>query len=131
MSGTKKALCRELVREAFERLTDGIREVAVGKTGLAALPTMSVQYYESLADRTNLLLQLQGFAACGDPEVRAAVRSRFARMCTVAETTGLEPVTVKSFLAFGMLLNTAAAPDVEHVDMPWADGVRTRINAGL
>jgi hypothetical protein len=49
----------------------------------------------------------------------------------VAGLTGLDPVTVKSFLAFGMLLNNAAALDVDELDEPWATGVRTRIQAGL
>ena len=78
--------------------------------GLDALALMGAQYNELLADRTALLLQLQGFAACGDGEVRDAVRAGFARMWqTVSEVTGLAPVTVKAFLAFGMLLNSNAA----------------------
>ncbi|MDA3628488.1 TetR/AcrR family transcriptional regulator [Saccharopolyspora oryzae] len=132
MFGTKKALFLELVRAAFDRLTDGMRDAAGSRSGLDALSAMGAQYYDLLADRTNLLLQLQGFAACGDEEVREAVRSCFSRMWdTAAGITGLEPVTVKSFLAFGMLLNAGAAMDVEHVDETWAEGVRTRINAGL
>lgn len=132
MFGTKKALFLELVRASFDRLTDAMRVAAGDATGLAALSAMGAQYYDLLADRTGLLLQLQGFAACGDEEVRAAVRECFARMWdTVAETTGLEPVTVKSFLAFGMLLNAGAALDVEDADGAWAEGVRTRIRPGL
>ena len=50
---------------------------------------------------------------------------------TVADTAGLDPVTVKSFLAFGMLLNNVAALDVAELDEPWAEGVRTRIRQGL
>ncbi|WP_433654126.1 TetR/AcrR family transcriptional regulator [Nocardia sp. CA-128927] len=132
MFGTKKALFLELVRAAFERLSDGMREAGAEKTGLDALSAMGAQYFDLLADRTGLLLQLQGFAACGDPEVRDAVRECFARMWGTAEDgTGLEPVTVKTFLAFGMLLNAGAAMDVEQVDATWADGVRTRIQSGL
>ncbi|MCX4091707.1 TetR/AcrR family transcriptional regulator [Nocardia sp. alder85J] len=132
MFGTKKALFLELVRAAFERVGDGMREAGEGKAGLASLSAMGAQYFDLLADRTGLLLQLQGFAACGDPEVRDAVRSCFARMWRTAEEgTGLEPVTVKTFLAFGMLLNAGAAMDVENVDAAWAEGVRTRIQSGL
>ena len=59
-------------------------------------------------------------------------RARLAGMWdTVADATGLDPVTVKSFLAFGMLLNNVAALDVDELDEPWAKGVRTRIYAGL
>ncbi|MER7078037.1 transcriptional regulator, TetR family [Saccharopolyspora kobensis] len=132
MFGTKKALFLELVRAAFDRLTDAMRDAAGDRAGLDALAAMGAQYYDLLSDRTGLLLQLQGFAACGDEEVREAVRECFARMWdAVADVTGLEPVTVKSFLAFGMLLNSGAALDVEHTDGRWAEGVRTRINAGL
>jgi AcrR family transcriptional regulator len=130
--GTKKALFLELVGAAFDRFTDGMARAASGARGLDALTLMGTAYYELLAERTTLLLQLQGFAACADAEVRDLVRGRFARMWdTVAETTGLDPVTVKSFLAFGMLLNNAAALDVGELAQPWADGVRTRINPGL
>ena len=132
MFGTKKALFLELVGAAFDRFSDGMAQAAQGRRGLDALTLMGARYYESLADRTTLMLQLQGLAACGDPEVRELVRVRMARMWgTVAETSGLDPVTIKSFLAFGMLLNTAAALDVDDLDEPWAEGVRTRIRPGL
>lgn len=132
MFGTKKALFLELVRGSFERVTEGMRDAASGAAGLDALSAMGRQYFELLADRTSLLLQLQGFAASGDAEVRAAVREHFAAMWdAVADATGLEPVTVKSFLAFGMLLNAAAALDVEGLEDAWAVGVRTRIDTGL
>ena len=132
MFGTKKALFAELVGAAFDRFSDGMSEAAEGARGLPALALMGAQYYELLADRTTLLLQLQGFAACGDGEIRELVRARLARMWdTVADTAGLDPVTVKSFLAFGMLLNNVAALDVDELDEPWAKGVRTRIHAGL
>lgn len=132
MFGTKKALFCELVGAAFDRFSDGMAEAARGATGLDALTRMGARYHESLADRTTLLLQLQGFAACGDDDVRELVRARVARMWdTVADTARLDPVTVKSFLAFGMLLNNMAALDVAELDEPWARGVRTRIHPGL
>ncbi len=132
MFGTKKALFLELVGAAFDRFSDGMAQAAQGARGLDALASMGARYHESLADRTTLLLQLQGFAACGDREVRDLVRSRVAHMWhTVADAAGLDPVTVKSFLAFGMLLNNVAALDVGELDEPWVEGVRTRIHAGL
>lgn len=132
MFGTKKALFLELVGAAFDRFSDAMSAAADGAQGLRALALMGARYYEMLADRTTLLLQLQGFAACGDSEVRDLVRARLARMWdTVADTAGLDPVTVKSFLAFGMLLNNVAALDVDELAEPWATGVRTHIHAGL
>ncbi len=130
--GTKKALFLELVGAAFDRFSDGMALAAGDARGLEALSLMGVQYYEALADRTTLMLQLQGFAACGDTEVRDHVRARVAHLWeTVAGTANLDPVTVKAFLAFGMLLNSTAALAVDEVDEPWAAGVRTRIRAGL
>ena len=132
MFGTKKALFIDVVMAAFGRMTDGMRDAARGQTGLDALALMGAQYNELLADRTSLLLQLQGLAACGDDEVREAVRGSFARMWqTVSEVTELAPVTVKTFLAFGMLLNSNAALQAGELDEPWAAGVRTRIRPGL
>jgi AcrR family transcriptional regulator len=130
--GTKKALFLEVMVAAFDRMTEGMRDAAGAATGLDALRRMGAQYNELLADRTSLLLQLQGFAACGDPEVRDAVRDSFGRMWqAVAEITGLDPVTIKAFLAFGMLLSNGAALQVADLDEPWAHGVATRIQAGL
>jgi AcrR family transcriptional regulator len=132
MFGTKKALFLEVMAAAFDRMTEGMRAAAGTETGLDALARMGAQYNEMLADRTSLLLQLQGFAACGDPEVRDTVRDSFGRMWqTVAESTGLDPVTIKAFLALGMLLSNGAALQVAELDEPWAQGVRTRILPGL
>ncbi len=130
--GTKKALFLELVGAAFDLFCDGMSQAAGRARGLDALARMGAQYYESLADRTTLMLQLQGFAACGDDEVRDVVRARLAGMWdTVTDATDLDPVTVKTFLAFGMLLNNVAALDVDQIDERWAEGVRTRIRPGL
>jgi AcrR family transcriptional regulator len=132
MFGTKKALFLELVVAAFDRITEAMRDAAGTETGLDALTRMGGRYNEMLADRTSLLLQLQGFAACGDAEVRDAVRGCFGRMWrAVAEITGLDPVTIKAFLALGMLLNNGAALEVGALDEPWAEGLRTRIHPGL
>ncbi|MGN6197053.1 TetR/AcrR family transcriptional regulator [Humibacter sp.] len=135
MFGTKKALFLELVTTAFDRVSEGMLAAgnpATTRTGPDALSRMGARYYDQLENRTSLLLQLQGFAACGDPEVQTAVRGRLRHMWqVVADTTGLDAVTVKSFLAFGMLLNAGAAIDVDEVDEPWAVGIRTRIQPGL
>ena len=130
--GSKKNLFIQVVTAAFDQLIDGMRDAAGERSGIAALSEMGRTYDELLADRTALLLQLQGFAAASEPEVRDAVRDRFSQMWSlVSEKTGLDPVTVKSFLAFGMLLNNGAALEVRGTDEPWAHGVRTRIQPGL
>ena len=40
-------------------------------------------------------------------------------------------MTIKAFAAFGMLLNNGAALEIGELDQPRAQGVRTRIHAGL
>lgn len=130
--GTKRELFLEVVRRAFARMTDALREAAGHATGYEALARMGSAYDAMLADRTMLLLHLQAFAACGDEHVRSDVRAEFGRMWqTVSDATGLEAVQIKTFMAFGMLLNTNAALDLAAVDDPWAHQARTRIQPGL
>jgi AcrR family transcriptional regulator len=132
--GTKRQLFLACVDAAFERMTLALLAAAGGVTGIESLTAMGREYNAMLADRTTLLLQLQGIAAAaaGDAEVRDAVRASFGRLWqAVADTARLDPVTVKAFLAFGMLLNTNAALQLADVDEPWARQVRTRIRPGL
>jgi AcrR family transcriptional regulator len=132
--GTKKQLFLACVDAAFERMKLAMLAAAGDATGIEALAEMGREYNAMLADRTTLLLQLQGVAAAaaGDEEVQAAVRASFGRLWqAVAATARLDAVTVKAFLAFGMLLNTNAALELAEVDEPWARQARTRIRPGL
>ena len=76
MFGTKKALFLEVTVGAFDRTTEGMRDAAGSESELDALSRMGAQYNEMLADRTSVLLQLQGFTACGDAEVRDPLAPR-------------------------------------------------------
>ena len=78
--GSKKALFLEVVAASFDQLTDSMRTAAGDSTGLDALAAMGARYNSLLADRTALQLQLQAYAACGDSEVREAVRGHLARL---------------------------------------------------
>ena len=130
--GSKKALFLAVVASSFVQLSERMRAAAEGQTGLSALSAMGARYNALLSDRTALQLQLQAYAACGDPEVREAVRGHLAGLWdTVSATTGLDPVTVKTFLAYGMLLNTTATLELTEVRSRWARGIRTRIRPGL
>ncbi|MFD6517880.1 TetR/AcrR family transcriptional regulator [Rhodococcus sp. NPDC060176] len=131
--GTKKALFLQVVQRAFTHLIDGMGRTAADTTGPESVAVMGEYYNNSaLSNRTELLVQLQAFAACGDREVRDAVRNHMSGMWTAtADHTRMPPVAVKSFLAYGMLLNVAAALDIDDIDTEWARGIRTRIHAGL
>lgn len=72
---------------------------------------------------------MQGFAAASEPDVHESVRTSLARMWDmVADVTGLDPVTVKSFLAFGMLLNNATALEL---GAPLITSVATTLHVSL
>lgn len=119
--GTKKALFQQVVAEAFNHMTAGMAAVAGELRGVESLEVIGAEYRRRLADRTGLLLQLQGFAACDDPEVRETVQAAFGNLwTTIAEISGLDPMRVKVFIGIGMLLNDAAAMELADLDTEWA-----------
>jgi AcrR family transcriptional regulator len=80
--GTKKELFLACVERGFDRVTETFRGAAANPPADAATPleAMGRAYVEMLADRELLLLQLQGYAAAGDDEIREAVRRRGAEL---------------------------------------------------
>jgi AcrR family transcriptional regulator len=117
---TKKALFIELVDRCFQRVRDTFSAAAGDLTGEEALMAMADSYERLLEDRTLLLLQMQAYAACNDPEIRAATRAGFKKLWELIERlTGLPFQTVVDFFAVGMLMNVAAAMDLPAVDERW------------
>ena len=81
---------------------------------------MGEAYERLLQDRTLLLLQMQAYAACDDPEIRAATRTGYKHLWELVERiTGLPYQAVVEFFAMGMLMNVAAAMDLPSVDERW------------
>ena len=73
-----------------------------------------------LDDRILLLMQMQAYAACEDPEIRDATRTGFRKLWEQVERiTGLPYQTVVDFFAVGMLMNIAAAMNLPEVDGRW------------
>jgi AcrR family transcriptional regulator len=74
------------------------------------LHRMGHAYMELLAERDELLAQMQGFAAARDPELRDPVRDDFAGLIEdIGRISGASRERVLQFLAKGMLLNVVAA----------------------
>src|SRR5918993_3078264 len=83
--GTKRDLFIAAIQHGFART-----RLAFETTGRAArgqdpdphhvLHAMGTMYHDLLKDRELLLCQLQAYAACVDPEIRAAVRQEWADM---------------------------------------------------
>ena len=102
---------KDHVLEVFRRAAEGPRESALQRMGHA--------YYEELVpDRHHILLMLQSYVACADPEVCAHVRDRWAD--TVREVAALSDAPAEDvwrFFATGMLLNVLAALDLDVATM--------------
>lgn len=124
--GTKRDLFLAVVRHAFERtriaFEDAARRFDNGQSEGCdtVLGAMGAAYMRLLADRTLLLVQLQAYAACGDPAVRDVVREEFARLHRyIGQASGAAPDEIHHFFAEGMLLNVAAAVQLEGEPMTW------------
>ena len=117
---TKKALFLTLVERCFRRVRDTFTAAVGDLTGEEALTAMADAYEQLLEDRTLLLLQMQAYAACDDPEIRVATRAGFKKLWELIERlTGLPFQAVVDFFAVGMLVNVAAAMDLPAVDERW------------
>ena len=70
-------------------------------------------YCELLRDRTRLMMQMQSYAACDDPDVRDLVRKRYGALVRFVEEISA-PARRRSAPGSptGMLLNVAAAMDL-------------------
>ena len=136
--GTKRELFLAAVGRCFDRIGEAF-DTAAGQDqsfgpedfplGLPAnaqhyppvLQAMGHAYKELLRDRTLLRLQLHAFAACGDPDVRAYVRDRFAGLVErVATLSGTDGDALRGFFAEGMLLNVASATDMTAGHPTWS-----------
>ena len=117
---TKKALFLALVDRCFRRVQDTFIAAAGDLTGEEAKTAMADAYERLLEDRTLLLLQMQAYAACDDPDIRVATRAGFKKLWELTERlTGLPFQDVVDFFAIGMLMNVAAAMDLPAVDERW------------
>ena len=119
--GTKKELFVASVRRCFRETLETFQRAAEGKRGEEALKAMGEAYLGLLDDRSRLLAQMQAYASCDDPEIRAVVREGYGDLFTWTErVSGLPPARLSDFFAFGMLLNVVASMDLLDSDEPWA-----------
>jgi AcrR family transcriptional regulator len=114
--GTKKELFIAVVRSCFARTRLAFEAAARDWTPGDALEcdsrlmAMGLAYKRLLADRTLLLVQLQAYAACSDPDVRTVVREEWGVLYrSVREASGASREEIHEFFAQGMLLNLGAA----------------------
>jgi AcrR family transcriptional regulator len=118
--GTKKGLFLACVDACFERTRKAFANSAQGATPQERLRWMGKGYVEMLADRELLLAQMQLYAACADPEIRAVAREGFnmLREEVARLADGADGEELYAFFAQGMLLNVAASMDFPELGDP-------------
>jgi AcrR family transcriptional regulator len=120
--GTKKALYIATVERCMAELLEIFRQASRGMRGEEALRAMGRAYGDLVvSDRTRLLGQMHAYAACGDEDVRAAMRSGYGDFYRFVEAVADVPKeALASWFAMGMLWNVIAAMDLSTDPEPWA-----------
>jgi AcrR family transcriptional regulator len=121
--GTKKVLFTATVTRCLRETLEMFQRAAEGKRGEEALQAMGEAYVAELVtgDRVRLRAQLQAYAACDDPDIRAVVRDGYGDLVAYAQrVSGLPAEEISRFFATGMLLNVLASMQVMTDPEPWA-----------
>lgn len=107
-------------RHVIDRIRRAFLEAARGgATPEERLSSMGQAYGELLANRDEILVQMQAHAAAGDPALREPVRQEFLRLREdVRRMSGASDEQVTDFLAMGMLLNVVAALELPDECVP-------------
>jgi AcrR family transcriptional regulator len=130
--GTKKDLFLAAVKETFARTVAAFENAAGERSGDEAIAAMADAYNNLLAEPSYLLMQMQAYASCGDPDIRAVTRRGFRDLWYTAERlAGLDVAVVRAFFAQGMLCNVTAAMDLPAVDERWAQIICDRTDSSL
>jgi AcrR family transcriptional regulator len=110
----KRELFLAAHRQVSERIRVRLLEAAqAGADPEARLQAMGEAYLGLIADREDVLCQLQAYAAAGDPTLREAVREEFLRVFeAVREAAGVSRQEAAFFFAGGIFLAIATALDV-------------------
>jgi AcrR family transcriptional regulator len=103
------------IEELFQRAADRYAEAGPIEPEEEVLGAMGNAYVESLGtERDLLLLQQQAYAACGEEQIRVAVRGCYVKLVEqVRELSGVDDDRLDEFFRGGMWLNVAAALGVE------------------
>jgi AcrR family transcriptional regulator len=110
--GSKKDLFLATVARGFDRIEEAFR-LAIAADPDLPLQSMGLAYNRLLAHREELLLQMQSYAACSDPDVLQLVQKRYGDLYRyVSDVSGATDDEVRMFFAKGMLMNVAAAIDL-------------------
>jgi AcrR family transcriptional regulator len=131
--GTKKELFKASVARCFREALELFQQAAEGKRGEDALHAIGQAYQKQLEeDRMRLRAQMQAYAACDDPEIRAVVRAGYGDLVAyVRRVSGADWPTVWSFFSTGMLLNVLASMHVDDEPDQWMTELLSGCGKGL
>jgi AcrR family transcriptional regulator len=109
----KETLFLACHRSVCDRIRQAFAEAAKGTApGDERIAAMGAAYYELLQGRRELLLQLQAFAAAGDPRLRPEIRRGFVDVLEDVRRHVGDRDEAGRFVATGMLLNVLTALEV-------------------
>jgi AcrR family transcriptional regulator len=130
--GTKKDLFRAVAARCFRETLEVFQRAAEGKRGREALDAIGEMYADRLwTDPKRLQMQMQAFAACGDPEIRDVVRNGVGDLVAYIErVTAPADEETSLFFAVGMLMNLFASLHLVRGTEPWADRLVARCGFG-
>ena len=113
---TKRELFIACYDVSHDRILSTFRSAARGVPKENVLRSMGKAYIELLDDETLLLFQMQAYAACSDPVIRARVRECYRDVVKeVTRLSGARPDEIWQFFAHGMLLNVVASLDLSAI----------------
>jgi AcrR family transcriptional regulator len=113
---TKRDLFLACADECMLRITTAFREAAAAAPEGEKLSAMGHAYLALLEDEHLLRFQLQEYAACADPVIRARVRDGFGRLVRmVEELSGKPDDEIWRFFSTGMLLNVVATIGLKEI----------------
>lgn len=120
--GTKRDLFLAVCARCFRQTLEIFQRAAEGERGQAALDAIGKAYEQLLqGDSVYLRGQMQAYAACGDPEIRAVVREGYGDLVAYVErVSGLESARISEFFAKGMLMNVIASTHLDDPPVDWA-----------
>jgi AcrR family transcriptional regulator len=118
--GTKKDLFLACAGRTCQRTIATFRGAAerwhVDHAQPTVLAAMGMAYRRMLEDRELLQLQMQVWAACSDPDIRAVARANYGEVVEEVERlSGAGPDELRAFISRGMLLNVVAAMSLDDI----------------
>ena len=117
-------------KRCFRRTEQTFRDAVDGDTPEQRLQSMGLAYCELLADRPKLMMQMQAYAACDDPDVRDTVRRCYEHLHReVTAMAGADAEQIRAWFSTGMFLNVMAAMDAPSVKGALDEGADGRPDA--